>query len=176
CSAAVRVYVPSVATVGDSERTAAIAEVDALPGSDLSVGAHWDGEGTNFSLFSEDAEGVELCLFDEQGAERRLALTARTGFQWHAYLPGIGPGQRYAYRVHGPWAPESGHRFNPDKLLLDPYALAIEGGVDWQSARVLPYAAGDEPDADLERDGQDDAAAMPKCVVVDQEFDWDGDE
>src|ERR1700678_1238962 len=115
-----------MANVDDGGRGAATAELDPLPGDDLPVGAHWDGAGTNFSLFSEHAEGVELCLFDEQGVERRIDVTARTGCQWHAYLPGIGPGQRYAYRVSGPWAPQDGHRFNPEKLLLDPYALAIE--------------------------------------------------
>ena len=97
------------------------------PGKPFPLGPRWDGEGTNFSLFSEHAEKVELCLFDEHDRETRYELTERTAFNWHGYLPGIGPGQRYGYRVHGPWAPEQGHRFNPDKLLIDPYAKSIEG-------------------------------------------------
>jgi glycogen operon protein len=89
----------------------------------------WDGEGTNFALFSEHAEKVELCLFDDQDRETRFELTERTALNWHGYLPGVGPGQRYGFRVHGPWAPEQGHRFNPDKLLIDPYAKVIEGPI-----------------------------------------------
>ncbi len=90
--------------------------VEVLPGEALPPGASWDGAGTNFSLFSEHADGVELCLFDDDGTETRVALNQSTAFHWHGYLPGIGPGQRYGYRVHGPWAPQDGHRFNPDKL------------------------------------------------------------
>ena len=97
------------------------------PGSPFPLGATWDGEGTNFSLYSENAERVELCLFDDEDVEVRVPLEERTTQIWHGYLPGVGPGQRYAYRVHGPWAPERGHRFNPAKLLLDPYAKAIDG-------------------------------------------------
>jgi glycogen operon protein len=130
--------------------------------------------GTNFSLFSEHAEHVELCLFDDQGNEQSMPLTERTAFNWHGYLPDVGPGQRYAYRVHGPWAPEAGHRFNPRKLLIDPYAKSIEGAVDWDAASTLPYVPGGE-DADLEVDDEDDAQAIPKCVVIDPVFDWEGD-
>jgi isoamylase len=102
------------------------------PGRPFPLGATWDGEGTNFSFFSENAERVELCLFDGDDREQRYELTQRTAFNWHGYLPGVGPGQRYGLRVHGPWAPEHGHRFNPAKLLIDPYAKAIDGGVRWE--------------------------------------------
>ena len=111
----------------------------AWPGRPFPLGATWDGEGTNFSIFSEHAEHVELCLFDGDDNETSVPLTERTAFNWHGYLPEVGPGQRYAYRVHGPWAPESGHRFNSHKLLIDPYAKAIEGPVDWGAASTLPY-------------------------------------
>ena len=144
------------------------------PGRPFPLGATWDGEGTNFSIFSENAGHVELCLFDEHDHETRLPLTERGEFNWHCYLPEVGPGQRYGYRVHGPWEPEQGHRFNPHKLLIDPYAKAIEGPVDFDAANTLPYVPGGE-DADLEADDEDDAAAIPKCVVVDPAFDWEGD-
>ncbi len=144
------------------------------PGKPFPLGPRWDGEGTNFSLFSENAEKVELCLFDENDRETRYELTERTAFNWHGYLPGIGPGQRYGYRVHGRWAPDQGHRFNPDKLLIDPYAKSIEGAVSWGDGNVLPYVPGGD-DADLERDDEDDAAAIPKSVVIDDSFDWQDD-
>ncbi|HSO98676.1 MAG TPA: hypothetical protein VLP43_06970, partial [Solirubrobacteraceae bacterium] len=101
------------------------------PGLPFPLGAVWDGGGTNFSIFSEHAERVELCLFDDQGAEARLDMPGRRAQNHHCYIPGVGPGQRYGFRVHGPYAPHEGHRFNPAKLLIDPYAKAIEGGVDW---------------------------------------------
>ena len=145
------------------------------PGAPFPLGATWDGEGTNFSLFSEHAERVELCLFDERGAEERVPLGERTAFNWHGYLPGIGPGQRYAFRVHGHYKPEQGLRFNAAKLLIDPYAKAIEGAVDWSAGDVLPYVADGSDDADLHADGGDDAAAIPKCIVVDPSFDWEDD-
>jgi isoamylase len=144
------------------------------PGQPFPLGPRWDGQGTNFSLFSEHADRVELCLFDD-GAETRYELTERTALNWHGYMPGIGPGQRYGYRVHGPWAPEQGHRFNPNKLLIDPYAKAIEGDVQWDLGRVLPYVP-EESDADLYLDDEDDAVAVPKGVVVDDRFDWEGDD
>jgi isoamylase len=146
-------------------------EVAPWPGRPFPLGATWDGEGTNFSVFSEHAERVELCLFDDADVETRYELAERTAFNWHGYLPGVQPGQRYGYRVHGQWAPGHGHRFNPAKLVVDPYALAIDGGVRFDAARVLPYAEG-HPDL---RDDEDDAAAIPKCVVVNQAFDWEGD-
>src|SRR4051812_5010849 len=108
------------------------------PGEPFPLGPHWDGEGTNFTLFTENAERVELCLFDGPGAnEERIAMQERTAFNWHCYLPGVGPGQRYGYRVDGGYDPETGRRFNSNKLLIDPYAKAIEGDVDWDAANVL---------------------------------------
>jgi glycogen operon protein len=145
------------------------------PGRPFPLGATWDGGGTNFSLFSEHAERVELCLFDDEEHETRVPLDERTAHVWHGYLSGVGPGRRYAYRVHGPWAPERGHRFNPAKLLIDPYAKAIDGVVDHRVANTLPYVPTGAPDADLEPDDEDDAVAIPKCVVVDPSFDWEGD-
>jgi glycogen operon protein len=147
----------------------------AWPGRPFPLGATWDGHGTNFSLFSENAERVELALFDDDDRETRIELEERTAFNWHGYLPEVGPEQRYGYRVHGPWAPERGHRFNPAKLLLDPYAKAIDGAVDHGAANTLPYVPTGGPDADLERDGEDDSEAVPKCVVIDPSFDWEGD-
>jgi isoamylase len=149
------------------------------PGHPFPLGATWDGHGTNFSLFSEHAEKVELCLFDAEDEETCVALTERTAFNWHGYLPGIGPGQRYGFRVYGPYDPGRGHRFNPTKLLLDPYAKSIEGPVKWDRGNVLPYVppngAGILDDADLEPDDEDDAEAMPKCVIVDPGFNWEDD-
>jgi len=148
--------------------------MDVWPGRPFPLGAAWDGKGTNFSLFSENAEGVELCLFDGE-RETRVEIRDVTAHVWHAYVPGIGPGQRYGYRVHGPYEPEAGHRFNAHKLLVDPYAKAIEGPVEWERANVLPYVPSPAEDADLEPDDEDDAEAMPKCVVVDPSFDWEDD-
>ncbi len=144
------------------------------PGSPYPLGAVWDGDGTNFSLFSEHATGVELCLFDDEGTETRIAVSERTAFNWHCYLPGARPGQRYAYRVDGPYEPGQGNRFNPAKLLIDPYAKAIEGAIAYDLANVLPYVP-DGGDADLYPDDEDDVDAIPKCVVVDEAFDWEDD-
>jgi len=150
--------------------------IDIWPGHPFPLGASWDGYGTNFALFSEHAERIELCLFDEQGEETRIEMDQRRALNWHCYLPHVGPGQRYGYRVHGRYAPQEGLRFNPAKLLLDPYAKAIEGVVDYaHDANVLPYVPTGEQDADLELDDEDDAAAVPKCVVIDEGFDWQGD-
>jgi isoamylase len=148
--------------------------MEVWPGTPFPLGATWDGEGTNFSLFSENAERVELCLFDGDGAnESRVELTERTAFNWHCYLPGVGPGQRYGYRVHGPYEPETGRWFNRMKLLIDPYAKAIDGSIDQSIANVMPYVP-DGEDADLYLDDEDDADAIPKCLVVDTSFDWEG--
>ncbi len=147
--------------------------MESWPGRPFPLGATWDGEGTNFALFSENAEGVELCLFDDEGAETRIGLTERTMFHWHGYVPGVGPGQRYGFRVHGPWAPHEGHRFNPARLLIDPYAKAIEGDVAWDAAPVLPYVPGDDPGHEI--DTRDSAPAVPKSVVIDPSFDWGDD-
>jgi glycogen operon protein len=144
------------------------------PGRPFPLGATWDGTGTNFSLFSEHATRVELCLYDAEDRETRVDLTERTAFNWHGYLPGVGPGQRYAFRVDGPWDPGAGHRFNPHKLLIDPYAKAIEGPILWDAGNVLPYEP-DGEDADLIRDDTDDADAIPKAIVVDPGFDWEDD-
>jgi isoamylase len=148
---------------------------DVWPGEPFPLGAEWDGGGTNFSLFSEHAERVELCLFDGADEERRIEMVERTALNWHCYLPGVGPGQRYGYRVYGTYDPPTGHRFNPTKLLIDPYAKAIDGVVRWQEANVLPYVPTGLDDADLEADDEDSAPAVPKSVVIDQRFDWEGD-
>ncbi len=147
------------------------------PGSPYPLGATWDGQGVNFALFSENATGVELCLYDGPDAEKeshRIRLEERTDQVWHAYIPGIWPGQLYGYRVHGPYEPEAGHRFNPAKLLIDPYAKAIAGTITWSDA-MFGYRVGD-PAADLSRDDRDNAANVPKCVVIDQAFTWGGDQ
>lgn len=146
------------------------------PGKPYPLGATWDGEGTNFALFSENATGVELCFFDSAGdsLERaRLSLRQRTNMVWHVYLPDVRPGQLYGYRVHGPYDPQRGHRFNPSKLLIDPYAKGIAGPVLWSNA-VFGYTIGD-PDADLSLDGWDSAGFIPKCVVIDSSFPWGDD-
>ena len=146
------------------------------PGEPFPLGQSWDGHGTNFSLFSENAERVELCLFDDKGNEERVAVEERTAFNWHCYLPGVGPGQRYGYRVHGTYDPASGLRFNPAKLLIDPYAKAIEGAVEWDAANTLPYIPTGGADADLTIDVSDSAKAIPKSVVIDPSFDWEDDD
>ena len=139
------------------------------------LGATWDGSGTNFALFCEHGEKVELCLFDPAEPEREIArrrLMERTDQVFHAYLPDVTPGMLYGYRVHGPWQPEEGHRFNAHKLLLDPYAKAITGGFVWRD-EMFGYRVGGEED--LEMDDRDNAALMPRCVVIDDAFDWSGD-
>jgi glycogen operon protein len=146
-----------------------------LPGDPFPLGATLTDTGTNFSLFSEHAEHVELCLFDEDGNEERIEVCDTTFFTWHCFLPDVGAGQRYAYRVHGPYDPERGLRFNPAKLLLDPYAKAIDGTVDWEAANVLPYVPTGDGDDDLISDDTDSAPAMPHAVVVDPAFDWEQD-
>ena len=140
------------------------------PGESYPLGATYDGAGTNFGLFSEVADRVELCLFDEDGKETRVDLHEVDGFVWHGYLPGINPGQRYGYRVHGPYHPGDGPRCNPHKLLLDPYAKAIEGGVDWGQP-VFSYQFG-HPDR---RNNSDSAPYVPRSVVVNPFFDWNLD-
>jgi len=144
--------------------------VHTWPGSAYPLGATFDGSGTNFALFSEGAERVELCLFGTRGAESRLDLAEVDAFVWHAYVPNIQPGQRYGYRVHGPYDPSSGQRFNPAKLLLDPYAKAVEGAIEWGQP-VYGYTFGD-PDS---RNDDDSAADMMKGVVINPFFDWAGD-
>jgi glycogen operon protein len=146
------------------------------PGSPYPLGATWDGGGVNFALFSEYATQVELCLFDEQDGSKevaRVVMPERTDQVWHAYLPEARPGQRYGYRVHGPYEPARGHRFNPAKVLLDPYALAIDGSIRWNDA-LFGYVLG-HADADLARDDRDSAAFIPKSVVIDPAFTWGDD-
>jgi isoamylase len=136
-------------------------------------GATWDGSGTNFAIFSENATKVEVCLFDSEGKEEveRIELPEYTNQIWHGYLPGVKPAARYGYRVFGPYEPENGHRFNPNKLLLDPYACAYVGHVEWNPA-LFGYEM--ESGDDKSFDQRDSAPFMPKCVVVDPNFDWKG--
>jgi glycogen operon protein len=145
------------------------------PGSPYPLGATWDGEGVNFSLFSDHAGKVELCLFDAKGRReiQRVELRQQTDRVFHAYLPEARPGLLYGYRVHGPYAPEHGHRFNPAKLLLDPYARDIVGRVRWSDA-LFGYRIGARH-ADLAHDGRDSAPGMPRCRVVDPAFTWGDD-
>jgi glycogen operon protein len=150
-------------------------KIESWPGQPFPLGATFDGAGTNFSIYSEVAEGVELCLFDSEGpghevTERRLALDEIDASCWHAYLQVISPGQRYGYRVYGPWEPRSGLRFNPAKLLLDPYSKAVEGSVAWAPA-CFPYNFGDE----YARNDEDSAPCMPRSIVSNPYFDWGND-
>ncbi len=147
--------------------------VHQSPGSPFPRGATWDGGGVNFSLFSESSETVELCLFDAIGSEQRIRIRERTNGAWHVYIPGVGPGQLYGYRVHGPYDPERGLRFNPNKLLLDPYAKAIGRDLKWAD-ELFGYTLGD-PKGDLSFDDRDSAPFAPLAVVIDPSFDW-GDE
>jgi isoamylase len=147
------------------------------PGQPYPLGATWDGAGVNFALFSEHATGVELCLFDRLDAATaavQIALRERTDLVWHGYVPGLGPGQLYGYRVDGPFAPEQGLRFNRAKLLIDPYTRALAGQLEWRD-EVFGYRVGD-PSSDLSRDDRDSAAFVPKSVVIDPAFDWEGDQ
>jgi isoamylase len=144
------------------------------PGGPYPLGATWDGTGTNFALFSEVADAVELCLFDSDGdwpgTETRIALTEVDGFVWHGYLPDVGPGQRYGYRIHGPYAPGEGHRCNPAKLLLDPYGKAVDGQIRWDEA-VFGYRFNDPALPNT----TDSAPFMPVNVVINPFFDWGND-
>ena len=141
-------------------------------GSSTQRGATWDGLGVNFCLFSANATKVELCLFDQNGTQeiQRIELPEYTDEIWHGYLPDAGPGTVYAYRVHGPYEPEKGHRFNPNKLVLDPYAKAHIGQLKW-GPELFGYTLGAQGD-DLTFDKRDSAPLMPKCVVVDPAFTW----
>jgi glycogen operon protein len=145
------------------------------PGVPYPLGATWDGEGVNFTLCAENATAVELCFFDTvYGKERsRIKLAERSHHVWHCYVPEIKPGQLYGFRVHGPFDPQNGHRFNPNKLLLDPYAKAIAGNVIWDKA-VFGYEIG-HPQGDLSFNSGDSAPYVPKSVVIDHRFDWEAD-
>src|SRR5579872_4411973 len=144
-----------------------LAATAVWPGDSYPLGATYDGAGTNFGLFSEVAQRVELCLFDDDGSESRVDLREVDGFVWHGYLPGISPGQRYGYRVHGPYNPGAGQRCNPSKLLLDPYAKALDGHVTWGQP-VFSYPFG-HPDR---RNNTDSAPYVPRSAVVNPYFDW----
>src|SRR5579864_1617552 len=140
------------------------------PGTPYPLGATWDGWGTNFALFSEAAERVELCLFDDDGAENRIEVVEMDGFVWHAYLPGVSPGQRYGYRVDGAYDPRNGRRCAPAKLLLDPYAKAVEGDLTWHRD-LFDYRSGNPVLPNI----ADSAPHMPKNVVINPFFDWGDD-
>ena len=143
------------------------------PGRPYPLGATWDGEGVNFALFSENATAVDLCLFDHAQQDQemhRIRIDERTDQVWHVYIPEVRPGQLYGYRVHGPYEPHAGHRFNPSKLLIDPYAKALTGIVKWSNA-MFGYRVGDA-DEDLSMDEQNNAGNVPKGVVIDQAFTW----
>ena len=144
--------------------------MEVWPGQPYPLGATFDGTGTNFALFSEGAEKVELCLFDELGTETRIDVAAQDSYVWHCYLPTVQPGQRYGYRVHGPWNPAEGQRFNSAKLLLDPYAKAVSGQIDWDQA-LFSYDFGDEDSFNDE----DSAPHMMMGVVINPFFNWEGD-
>ena len=146
------------------------------PGQPYPLGATWDGEGVNFALFSEEATAVELCLFhheDDASESAKIQVCEQTDQVWHCYLPDVRPGQYYGYRVHGPYKPEEGMRFNPAKLLIDPYAKAITGAIKWSNA-LFAYKVGGSRE-DLEPDPDNSAGGVPKSVVIDNAFTWDGD-
>jgi isoamylase len=142
-------------------------------GSFHPLGARWDGRGVNFALFSEHATAVELCLFDDAGVETRVPVRWRSVYVWHVYVPGLGPGQRYAWRVHGPFAPHEGHRYNANKLLMDPYAEALAGSIDVRGP-IYGHPR-DRGFDDRVFDERDDAGSKARCVVVDRRFDWRDD-
>lgn len=149
--------------------------MDIWPGRPYPLGASFDGTGTNFSVVSEVAERVELCLFDETGRETRVELPEVSGYCFHGYVPHISPGQEYGYRVYGPWEPEGGYLCNPNKLLLDPYAKAVRGELSWNKA-VFPYNPGDfDEDRHPEMDPKDSAPFVPKSTVISPYFDWSDD-
>lgn len=149
---------------------------DVWPGSPYPLGATFDGRGTNFAVFSSVATKIEICTFDPSDPSRelrRFELPEVSGYIWHGYVPELGPGTLYGLRVHGPYEPEQGHRCNPSKLLVDPYAKAIEGRIDW-SQPLLSYVPGQEKE-DLALDTRDSAAGVPKCMVISDAFDWGDD-
>lgn len=144
------------------------------PGSPFPLGATWDGEGVNFALFSENATAVDLCLFDSKtNKEKRVRVKEVDNHIWHVYVPKLKPGQLYGYRVYGPYEPQNGHRFNPNKLLIDPYAKALSGRVEWNNA-IFGYEM-DNVEEDLSFSEEDSAPYVPKAVVIDNSFDWQGD-
>ena len=142
----------------------------ALPGESFPLGATWDGRGLNIAVYSEAAERIDFCLFDDDGVETRTVLPEVTGFIHHGYIPGPGPGTRYGFRAHGPWAPQNGHRFNPAKLLLDPYTRAVDGDLVWD-----PAVFGHDQSNPTAANKSDSAPYVPRSVVVSNTFDWEGD-
>ncbi|MEL6158888.1 MAG: glycogen debranching protein GlgX [Cyanobacteria bacterium J06623_5] len=150
--------------------------VEVWPGCSHPLGATWQENGTNFALFSENATGVILCLFDESGHETQVPLPQVTNYVWHGFLPGVKPGQQYGFRVEGPYEPKQGHRFNPHKLLIDPYAKALTGDIRFGPALFsFPMDHFADRDRDLDFSELDSATAMPKAVVTETSFDWQGD-
>ena len=147
------------------------------PGKPYPLGATWDGEGVNFALFSENAKEVILCLFDDDDEKEvaRIPMTEYTDLVWHVYLPDIKPGQLYGYRVLGPWEPKNGLLFNENNLLLDPYAKAINGRIDWSDAMFGYPVQNKEEDRNLIKTKSDSASGMNKSIVIDNSFDWEGD-
>ena len=146
------------------------------PGSPYPLGATWDGEGVNFALFSQHATAVEICLYDSPAnrePKARIQMKERSHYVWHIYIPGIKPGQLYGYRVHGAYDPRNGYRFNPHKLLIDPYAKAIAGTIQWHDS-LFGYEV-NQPDEDLSMSEMDSAPYIPKAVVIDNSFDWEND-
>jgi glycogen operon protein len=149
-------------------------DIKIYPGSSYPLGAKWDGQGVNFALFSENAQSVELCLFNHETDETeavKIKVVECTRHIWHVYIPGIKPGQLYGFRVYGPYEPGNGHRFNHNKLLVDPYARALAGQIIWNNA-LAGYNVGED---DLSFSTADSARFVPKCVVTDSSFDWEGD-
>jgi isoamylase len=147
------------------------------PGKPYPLGATWDDKGVNFALYADNATGVELCLFTDKNTETesdKIKLVERTHQIWHCFIPGIAPGQLYGYRVHGPFEPENGHRYNPNKLLIDPYAKAISGVIDWHDS-LFGYELGN-PNEDLSFSDTNSAAFVPKSVVIDSHFEWEDDQ
>jgi glycogen operon protein len=150
-------------------------QISVYPGHPFPLGATWDGEGVNFAVYAENATGVDLCLFDQKDPAYEavnIRVKERTNHVWHVYVPGLQPGQLYGYRVYGPYEPENGHRFNPNKLLIDPYAKAISGTIQWHDS-LFGYEVG-HPDGDLSFSESDSAPYIPKSVVIDHNFDWEG--
>jgi len=151
-------------------------DITVYPGSPFPLGATWDGGGVNFAIYAENATGVELCLFNSKEDKKesaKIKIEERTNHVWHIYMPGLVPGQLYGYRMNGPYEPQSGHRFNPNKFLIDPYAKAISGTIDWHDS-LFGYEVG-RPDADLSFSNSDSALFMPRSVVINPNFDWQGD-
>ncbi|CAN5900377.1 hypothetical protein BH24BAC1_BH24BAC1_18640 [soil metagenome] len=150
-------------------------DTTVYPGHPYPLGATYEGEGVNFALFAENADGVDLCLFNstlEEVESVKIRITERTHHVWHVYIPELKPGQLYGYRVYGPYEPGMGHRFNPNKIVIDPYAKAIAGTLQWHDA-LFGYQVG-HPDEDLSFSQIDSAPYIPKCVVIDPQFDWEG--